>query len=218
MQSHCSSRATQHCPPADTPLLLCQNLWSSASINPLWHGGEESRSRGRLGKTWRTSSFLPSRKRTRKQIWKTELEVEEEGYENQMIYVRVHTREWEATIQPGNWFGFFIDYKLKFQAVINILSLNYTCCTELWTHLYKMSHEAVARHKFCGAQDFQHVAFCKDPPLVLNMATDMAMKCRSETSFPALFSCGPFSPPSPWFLNKAEQSYVKVGSRPLMFF
>lgn len=48
------------------PLLLCQNLWSSASINPLWHGGEESRSRGRLGKTWRTSSFLPSRKRTRK--------------------------------------------------------------------------------------------------------------------------------------------------------
>lgn len=117
-------------------------------------------------------------------------------------------REWEATTQTGNWFGFFIDYKLKFQAVINILSLNYTCCTELRTHLYKMSCEAVARHKFRGAHDFQHVAFCKDPPSVLNMATDTATKCCLETCFPALFSCGPFSPPSPWILNKISGTII----------
>lgn len=81
----------------------------------------------------------------------------EERCENRMIYVYVHMREWEAKFWIGNWFGFFIDYKLKLQAIINNLSLDHTCYTELLTHLYKMSCKAVARHKFCEAYGFQPV-------------------------------------------------------------
>lgn len=74
-----------------------------------------------------------------------------------MIYVYVHMRKWEAKFQTDNSFGFFIDYKLNLQAIINNLSLNHTCYRELLTHLYKMSSKAVAKHKFCEAYDSQHV-------------------------------------------------------------
>lgn len=66
-------------------------------------------------------------------------------------------REWEAKFQTSNWFRVYIYYKYKFQAIINNLSLDRTCYTELLTHLYKMSYKATARHKFCEADDFQHV-------------------------------------------------------------
>lgn len=53
--------------------------------------------------------------------------------------------------------GFFIDHKLKLQAIINNLSLDLTRYTQLLTELYKPSCKAVTGHKFCEVYDCQHV-------------------------------------------------------------
>lgn len=122
-------------------------------------------------------------------------------------------KEWEAKFWTGNCFVGFIDYKLKLQAIINNLNMDRTCYTELLTQLYKMSGKAVARHKFCEA----HYQLSIKTLCYYKTAAAVAVKCCSETSFPAtvftfrvtfLRCLWPISPTFPLFFSKINTTVI----------